>query len=381
MYLQKMNSHTHILIIGGGLAGLTSAIHLAKAQISVTLIERDVYPKHKVCGEYISNEVLSYLDFLGVNVNELNPVEISELNISTQKGKMIKSELPLGGFGISRYALDYYLWNKAKSFGVQMIHDQVIDIKYDHKAFQIITTNNKVLTSDYVIGAYGKRSGLDKNLKRDFSYKKSPWLAVKAHYKANLDTKTVALHNFDGGYCGLSYVENNTVNACYLVNYNSFKKYKNIKEFEKKVLCENPYLKEFFENSEQVFEKPITISQINFDKKKPVENHIFMLGDAAGLIHPLCGNGMAMAIQSSQILCELLVENYSTKIYSFEEIENLYTKQWNSTFSKRLQAGRILQKVLLSNRFQQVAQKIANTVPSIVPEIIKQTHGKPIVCQ
>ncbi|AXT49652.1 NAD(P)/FAD-dependent oxidoreductase [Aquimarina sp. BL5] len=374
-----MNSHAHILIIGGGLAGLTSAIHLAKAQIPVTLIEKDIYPKHKVCGEYISNEVLSYLDFLGVNMNELKPVKISELNISTQKGKMIKSKLPLGGFGISRYALDYYLWNQAKSFGVQMINDQVLDVKYDHKTFQVLTTHN-IFTSDYVIGAYGKRSSLDKNFKRDFSYKKSPWLAVKAHYKANFDSKTVALHNFDGGYCGLSLVENNTVNACYLVNYKSFKKYKNIEEFEKKVLYENPHLKDFFENSKQIFEKPITISQINFDKKKPVENHIFMLGDAAGLIHPLCGNGMAMAIQSSQILCELLVKNYSSKIYSSEEIEKRYTKQWNTTFSKRLRAGRILQKVLLSDNFQHVAQKIASTVPSIVPEIIKQTHGKPIVC-
>ncbi|WP_299241827.1 NAD(P)/FAD-dependent oxidoreductase [uncultured Aquimarina sp.] len=375
-----MNSHTHILIIGGGLAGLTSAIHLAKAQISVTLIEKDIYPKHKVCGEYISNEVLSYLDFLEINMSELNPVKISELNISTKKGKMIKSKLPLGGFGISRYALDHYLWNKAKTLGVHMINDQVLDVKYNQNIFQVLTTNNNTLTSDYVIGAYGKRSGLDKNLKRDFSNKKSPWLAVKAHYKANFDAKTVALHNFDGGYCGLSLVENNTVNACYLVNYKSFKKYKNIEEFERKVLYENPNLKDFFEKSKPVFEKPITISQINFDRKKPVENHIFMLGDAAGLIHPLCGNGMAMAIQGSKILCELLVENYSTKMYSSIELEKLYIKQWDSTFSKRLLAGRILQKVLLSNRFQQIAQKIATIAPSIVPGIIKQTHGKPIVC-
>ncbi|MFD2562281.1 NAD(P)/FAD-dependent oxidoreductase [Aquimarina rubra] len=375
-----MNSHTHIIIIGGGLAGLTSAIHLAKSQIPVVIIEKDVYPKHKVCGEYISNEVLPYLDFLDINLTHLKPTSISELNISTIKGNMIKSKLPLGGFGISRYTLDYNLWNLAKSLGVQMINDEVLDIKYNHKTFEVTTANNDVLTSDYVIGAYGKRSGLDKNLKRDFSQKKSPWLAVKAHYKAHFDSKTVALHNFDGGYCGLSLVENNTVNACYLVNYKSFKKYKNIKEFEKNVLYNNPHLKDFFENSELVFEKPITIGQINFDKKKPVENHIFMLGDAAGLIHPLCGNGMAMAIQSSQILCELLVKNYTSNIYSTSEIEKLYIKQWNETFSRRLYAGRMLQKVLLHQGFQQIAQRVAQVIPSIVPQIIKQTHGKPMVC-
>ncbi|WP_299436327.1 NAD(P)/FAD-dependent oxidoreductase [uncultured Aquimarina sp.] len=380
MYLQSMDGHTHILIIGGGLAGLISAIHLAKSKIPVILIEKDVYPKHKVCGEYISNEVLPYLEFLGINMPELNPVKISELNISTLKGKVIKSKLPLGGFGISRYTLDHYLWNMAKGLGVQTMNDQVLDISRDNNKFQVKTANNGIITSDYAIGAYGKRSGLDKNLKRDFSEKKSPWLAVKAHYKASFDSKIVALHNFEGGYCGLSLVENNTVNACYLVNYNSFKKHKNIKSFENKVLCQNPYLKDFFENSEPVFEKPITISQINFDKKNPVENHVFMIGDAAGLIHPLCGNGMAMAIQSSQILCELLIKNYILKTYSSEEMENLYVKQWNATFSKRLFAGRILQKVLLNSQFQQVAQSVANRIPSIVPQIIKQTHGKPLVC-
>ncbi|WP_378174191.1 NAD(P)/FAD-dependent oxidoreductase [Aquimarina sp. SS2-1] len=375
-----MHSHSHILIIGGGLAGLTSAIHLAKSQIPVILLEKDVYPKHKVCGEYISNEVLPYLDFLGIELDQFNPVRISELNISTVKGKMVKSKLPLGGFGISRFTLDSYLWNMAKSLGVQMLNDQVLDVTYNHKIFQVTTANQDVLTSDYVIGAYGKRSGLDKNLKRDFSQKKSPWLAVKAHYKASFDPKTVALHNFDGGYCGLSMVENNLVNACYLVNYQSFKRYKDITGFENQVLHKNPYLKEFFENSESMFKKPITISQINFNKKKPVENHIFMIGDAAGLIHPLCGNGMAMAIQSSQMLCDLLVKNYSSKQYTTIEIQKLYSRHWNSAFSKRLYTGRMLQKILLDRGFQQIAHSIARALPSIVPQIIKQTHGKPLVC-
>jgi len=375
-----MNKHVHTLIIGGGLAGLTSAIHLAKSNIPVMLIEKDTYPKHKVCGEYISNEVVPYLEFLGVDLEHLNPVDISELTISTLRGKMIKSKLPLGGFGISRYTLDHYLWNMAKNLGVHMIQDQVLDISYNDRLFEIKTSKNGVITSDYTIGAYGKRSIIDKNMKRDFSTKKSPWLAVKSHYKSNFDAKTVALHNFDGGYCGLSLVENNTVNACYLVNYESFKKYKNIYDFQRGVIYKNPYLKEFFENASPVFDKPITISQINFDRKKPVENHVFMIGDAAGLIHPLCGNGMAMAIQSSQILCELLIKNYQSNAYSPEEIERLYIKQWNTTFSKRLYAGRILQKVLLNDTFQHIIQKVASLIPFIVPKIIKQTHGKPLVC-
>lgn len=375
-----MNSHTHILIIGGGLAGLTSAIHLAKLHIPVTLIEKNHYPKHKVCGEYISNEVLPYLEFLGVDLQNLHTVAISELEISTIKGKKIKSKLPLGGFGISRYALDHHLWNMAKNQGVRVIQDQAIAIEYVDDVFRVETVHHGNFSCDYLLGAYGKRSILDKKLNRNFSHQKSPWLAVKAHYKADFDPKKVALHNFEGGYCGLSMIENNRINACYLVNYNSFKKHKDIASFQKKVLYQNSNLKAFFTNAEIVFEKPITISQINFDKKKPVENHVFMIGDAAGLIHPLCGNGMAMAIQSSQILCTILSQNYKNKTDTRLAIERLYTKQWNTTFSRRLYAGRILQKILLHQGFQEIAHSTAHMIPAIVPEIIKQTHGKPLVC-
>jgi len=139
MYLQFMDRHTHIIIVGGGLAGLTSAIHLAKYNIPVMLIEKDTYPKHKVCGEYISNEVVPYLKFLGIQIDDLNPVQISNLHMTTTKGKMISSELPLGGFGISRYALDHFLWKKAKELGVQLLQDQVLDITYDSDTFRIDT--------------------------------------------------------------------------------------------------------------------------------------------------------------------------------------------------------------------------------------------------
>src|SRR6187402_3292667 len=101
--------NTKVTIIGGGLAGLTAAIHLSKIGLQVTVIEKNEYPKHKVCGEYISNEVLPYLDWLGINISELKPANISKIIFSTSSGKVINGNLPLGGFGISRYAFDEHL--------------------------------------------------------------------------------------------------------------------------------------------------------------------------------------------------------------------------------------------------------------------------------
>ena len=382
MYLHLMNTHTQIVIVGGGLAGLTSAIHLAKLDINVILIEKNEYPKHKVCGEYISNEIIPYFDFLKIHINEITDVNISKLVLSTQKGDVIQSSLPLGGFGVSRYTLDHYLFKMATKLGVQILHDQVVNIAYVDSKFRITTNTDLTFVSDYVIGAYGKRSIMDKVLHRSFNVKKSPWLAVKAHYKADIDKDTVALHNFEGGYCGISKIEEDKVNVCYLVHYDSFKRYKDIAVFQEQVLCKNPNLNHFYQNATLLFDKPITISQINFDKKNLVDDHVFMIGDAAGVIHPLCGNGMAMAIQSAQLLSTILVKNYGTQNgLSLIEIEQQYKKDWNAAFARRLQTGRILQKILLNSGLQNLSYQLASMAPSVVPRIIKQTHGTPLeVC-
>jgi len=380
MYLDVMNRHSRVLIIGGGLAGLVSAIHLAQQKVQVLLIEKDTYPRHKVCGEYISNEIVPYFKDLGLELDHLHPVDISKFVISTQKGNLIHSQLPLGGFGISRYALDHYLWQKAERLGVILVTDIVTNVQFTKHQFEVVTQRG-AFTADFVIGAYGKRSSLDSTLNRKWSTNKSSWLAVKMHYKASFDPQTVALHNFDGGYCGLSMVENETVNACYLTSYQSFKKYRDVEAFQGNVLNKNPYLRAFFAEARPAFEKPITIAQVNFAKKKPVEQHIFMAGDAAGLIHPLCGNGMAMAIQSARILTELLIKSDQKLSYSARLLlEKQYEQQWQSLFSRRLYMGRVLQRVLLNPNLQQVSYRIASAIPSIVPQIIKQTHGSPIIC-
>ncbi len=374
-----MKKHSYIVIIGGGLAGLTSAIDLIQQGIEVTLIEKEEYPKHKVCGEYISNEVLPYLKQLNLNICDLKPINITNFQISTSSGNLVKSELPLGGFGVSRHALDNFLWEEAKRLGVKLITDQVTDVFYEEDTFGITTATNGTFTSDFVIGAYGKRSGLDRTLKRGFSNKKSPWLAVKAHYKARIQEDTVALHNFKGGYCGISKVEDEKVNVCYMVNYDSFKRFKNIEKFQEEVMYKNPNLKQFFENATMTFEKPITISQINFEYKKPVVNHIFMCGDAAGLIHPLCGNGMAMAIQSGQIVSKLISKYYHGMEKSRDELELMYAKAWKKQFGLRLKTGRVLQGILLNPILQNITYGIAKVFPWLTPLVISKTHGRPLV--
>ena len=372
-----MKTNSEVVIIGGGLAGLASALHLSQKGLSVTLIEKSGYPRHKVCGEYVSNEILPYLHWLNADISKLEPVTINKFEFTTRKGKTASANLPLGGFGVSRYQLDNFLYQKAVTNGCTIVKEMVTDVSFDNDLFTI-TTTHQVLSAKIVLGAFGKRSNIDQVLSRDFFVKKSPWLAVKAHYKGDFANDLVALHNFEGGYCGVSKVENDIINICYLADYATFKQYKNIEEYQRNVLYKNKHLKAVFENSTLLFDKPITISQISFDKKQPVENHILMIGDTAGLIHPLCGNGMAMAIHSAKIASELVLDFYSEKIKSRDELEKSYTKQWKKYFGKRLFMGRILAKVLRNKTITNTLVAITVTLPALLPAIIKQTHGKPI---
>lgn len=372
------HNSTDIIIIGGGLAGLVSAIHLSKAGLRVCLIEKNEYPKHKVCGEYISNEVLPYLQQLGADPLVTGAKKISRFLLSTTRGKTIETKLPLGGFGVSRFTLDHFLLQKAVQNNCSIIQDTVSDVHFANDAFHVITKEGKELFAKIVIGAFGKRSNMDITLDRAFIKDRSPFVGVKTHLQGNFPDDLVALHNFEGGYCGVSQVENGNLNVCYLANYKSFQRYKNIDAFNKAVLYKNPHLKNIFENSTPVFEHPLTISQISFSDKTTVQCHILMCGDAAGMIHPLCGNGMAMAIHSAKIASELVIDYFDKKIKTRHELETVYQLQWNKLFKKRITTGRILQSFFGKDNLARLIMYGLTHIPGILPTIIRKTHGKPL---
>jgi len=369
---------THIIIIGGGLAGLTSAIHLAKAKYKVLLIEKNKYPKHKVCGEYVSNEVLPYLNYLGFNPFEFGAKSISKFELTTHNNKRIKVKLPLGGFGMSRYAFDFQLYQLALQNGVAVLHDTVTNVGFKEDRFKVETTANATFQSKIVIGAFGKRSNLDIQFDRAFIKTKSPYLGVKIHVSGDFPEDKVALHNFKGGYCGVSKVENNHINICYITNYKAFKKFKDVNTFQEAVLFKNKDLQSVFTNTNPEFKKPLTISQISFETKQPVENHMIMCGDTAGMIHPLCGNGMGMAIRSAQLASELIIDYLEGKIETRNVLEKRYTNQWKTNFSLRLKIGHTIAYLFRQNWLAPKLLVLLAAFPFLVPKIIRMTHGKPM---
>lgn len=367
--------NVEVVVIGGGLAGLVSSLLLARNGRQVVLIEKKVYPFHRVCGEYVSNEVLDFLNKNGLLPDNLEFPQICQFQFSDTKGQSVRIPLDLGGFGISRFVMDEWLYRQALKEGVEAKTGiQVSDLTFDPASdlFQVQLSDFSTITAKYVLGAFGKRSKLDKVLNRKFFFERSPYIGVKYHVNTDFDRETVALHNFNGGYCGLNAIESGKFNLCYLGSRAQLREYGTIEEMEREVLWKNPILKRVFQESEFLFEKPEVINEINFEPKNPVENHVLMIGDTAGLITPLCGNGMAMAIHSAKLAVEALNQGRSR-----QEMEQLYSKKWNAYFRKRLALGRTVQKLFGSGRGSVMARRLIRYVPFAANLIMRNTHGQP----
>lgn len=375
--METNNKPYNCAIIGGGVAGLSLAIQLADKGLDVILFEKNAYPFHKVCGEYISMESRNFLLSLGLPLDDMHLPHITRLGVSSEKGFMLEAPLASGGIGISRFTLDQELYFLAKAKGVRVIENcRVINVQNDSDQTARITTSAGIYTTSVVCGSYGKYAPLFvKN--ENLSQKKTVnHIGVKYHIKTDFPNNKIELHNFDDGYCGISKVENETYCLCYLSKADNLKSVNNdIKTLEEKILYKNPFLKKIFTESEFVFENPLVVSNVTFQKKSTYENGIFLLGDAAGTITPLCGNGMSMGFRASKILAGLLV-GYFRKDITKDTLIAAYQKAWLQQFNTRIQTGYYLQGLFGKKKTTHLVLKTLDKFPALTQKVIGLTHGK-----
>lgn len=362
-------------IIGGGLAGLTLAVQLVDAGHSVVMFEKEKYPFHKVCGEYISMESYDFLERLGIPLSAMNLPMINEVKISAPNGNAITRKLDLGGFGITRYTLDSMLASLARKKGVVLLEEvKVSELNFENEIFTIQTTSNSY-QAKLAVGAYGKRSNMDNKLERGSSKNKKNYIGIKYHVKLDFPDNRIELHNFKNGYCGISKVDGDKYCLCYLTDSQNLRENGNdIKTMEQNVLMKNTLLKKYFTEAIFLYDKPLTISQITFEKKGSVEGNVLMIGDSAGNIAPLCGNGMSMAMRSSFEVFQLIEKYLGNKI-SRETLERDYEKRWNKLFSNRIRAGKYLQYLFGREFLTNISIGALKKIPALADKLIRTTHG------
>lgn len=365
-----------VIIVGGGIAGLTCSILLQRAGFEVIVFEKKEYPFHRVCGEYISNETLSLLASMGVDPFENGASRISRLLLTSLSGTPLSCKLPLGGFGLSRYKFDQLLYQQALKEGVCFYFQKVVDARFLDGKFRIRAVSDH--DADIFICSHGKRSNLDQKFSRDFFQKRSDFLGIKYHIRGDFNNDEIAIHHFPGGYAGLCKIEGGDFNLCYLTRSENLRSAGSIPEMERIILSQNIGLRNILQNSVRESHIPQVIHEISFAEKTLVENHTLFCGDSAGMITPICGNGMAIAMHSAKILSETVIEFGMSEQISFEALEKAYCARWNRIFKWRLKRGRWIQRLFEYPFFAELALNGLQRMPAISRSLIAGTHGKRI---
>lgn len=373
-----------VIVIGAGLAGSAVATHLARAGASVLLLEAATFPHHKLCGEFLSPECVGLFQRLGVwpAVVALAPPRITAARITARDGTRWDASLPAPGLGLSRHALDDLLFTHAASVGADARQGtRVTDVTGDLAAgfsvtWQTHASGPQTAGARVVLGAWGKRSTIDRALGRPFLSQDHPTFALKAHYHGPPLGRRVELHGFDGGYCGLAEIEGGQINLCLLAETRVLRACGgDPQRLVAQVLPTNPALAAWLADAERISDRFLAISQIPFIPKRAVVNDVLLLGDAAGLISPLAGDGMAMALGAAEMVAPLVMATLAGRLGG-AALTAAYTRQWRARFGSRLRLGRLAQPLMFRPRLLAVGLRLLCLAPPLGAALVANTRDR-----
>lgn len=385
-----------VAVIGGGPAGSSAAISLARRGLRVALFESRTYPQERLCGEFLSPECAGYLAALGLSrqVAALNPVSIGRVTLTAPDQTAWEAPLPAPALGLSRGALDAALAEEAQRAGADLREASAVtglvgslaegfELEVVSRASSGSRAGPSTVLTRAVIAAHGKRGLLDRALGRGFLNRRQPFVAAKAHFHGPPVPGRIELHAFPGGYCGLSEIEGDRRVVCFLVQERVFREHsgsqgggmRGIEQFVTWMVSQNLYLRSWMRWAERIGERWISIAQVPFMPKSAFERGVLMAGDAAGLIVPLAGDGIAMALDGGMLAAEQLACFLEGEI-SAEQLRRGYPAGWQRRFSGRLRLGRMLQPLMLNPRSVSWALRTMNAVPWLGRFLIRHTRER-----
>jgi flavin-dependent dehydrogenase len=283
-----------LLIIGGGPAGTAAAITAARAGARVLLLERGRYPRHKVCGEFISAEGVSLLQSLGLDDLLARVPRINRARIFAAK-TVAEALISPAAAAISRHKLDDSLWQLAASSGTDCRLQTEAHGIHGAGPFTVATSAGSFITHS-VINASGRWSNLRRtNLLAPPARK---WVGWKAHFREADAPLSVDLYFFPEGYCGVQPIGAGRINACAMVRASAA-------DSISEVLQLHPALAARSRAWQPAFD-PIATAPLVFGAPQPEEGGVLFAGDAAGFIDPFIGDGISLALRSGAMAATAL---------------------------------------------------------------------------
>ncbi len=359
MKSQIKNRKSKIAIAGAGPAGASLAIRLAMSGIETVLIERESFPRQKLCGEFISPECLSHFEGLGVLDDMLaaGGDRILETRFFETGGKCVS--VPSRWFGqgdfalsLSRAEMDNQLLNRAREVGVTVLEGTAITAveSIENRVVGVRTraAGGDVSTfyADMFVDATGRSRILTKLVEKKQEVasrnNKPELVGFKAHLRGvELDSGFCEIYSFPGGYAGLSHVENGLFNLCFLIKAATVRSVgSDAVELVEQVVTRNKRAAVTLHDA-TAFGDWLAVSIDSFGTKNtsPATN-LFTVGDAAAFIDPFTGSGMVMAFESATVLAHAIVTNSE----SGEQIAREYQSAYKKKFAHRLRVCSLLRR-------------------------------------
>ncbi len=292
------------LVVGGGLAGGALAIALAEAARSVTLLERELGPHDKVCGEFLSHEAVLYLEALGIDPRALGACRIHGVRLGSDTN-VATVPLPFPALSLSRRALDQALLDRAGAAGADIRRGaRVQALAAGGNGWEARLASGDVVRADAAFLATGKHdlrgfarpAGMQPDL-----------IGFKMHLRLSpaqtaLLAGYVELALFGGGYSGLEPIEGGLANLCLLVRRGRYAKLG--QEWDAlldAIRADSPLLAERLQGATPCWDRPLAISSIPYGYVRRRGDALWRLGDQAAVIPSFAGDGMSIALHSARL--------------------------------------------------------------------------------
>ena len=347
-----------VVIVGGGPAGASIAIRLARHGLSVTLVEREKFPRQKLCGEFISPECLDHFRELDVldEMLSIGGARIKETRFYEPGGRSISvpSEW-LGGdaLSLSRARMDAVLLERARAAGVQVREQtSAVGLEYfgqNAVGLKLRTRSGResVVDGRLFVDATGRSRLLGRSAERKAgkpAASNSRLVGFKAHLSgAKIERHRCEIYGFPGGYGGLSPIEEGLSNHCFLVKAEIVRRFSgNADAIVDKLIFKNPRAAETLRTAKTTSDwLAVSIDRFGSGNLRPAGN-VFTVGDSAAFIDPFTGSGMLMALEGSDLLSSLIIK-YRTDL---DAMGSAYLQDHGRMFRRRL---------LMSSMFRRAA--------------------------
>lgn len=290
-----------VIIVGAGPAGASTAFYLAKAGLKVLLLEKNKLPRFKPCGGGIS---LNFLNSLPFDVSSSITGKVEKVRYYYNFGNAVEVELGVKMAMVNRSQFDCLIAQQAVKAGAKLVEQAKVNAIDIQKTIVVYTERDKYETrflvgADGVHSQTGKWSGLIKKRKIRSSLEAE---VIKA--EINPITALIGFGQLTEGYCWLFPKSDfHSIGIGGKESKNLVKEFKRWAEFLR--------IKSDF----KIYAYPLPEVEIG---QKLEEGHVLLVGDAAGLVDPLTGEGIRSAIRSAQIAAETIlndkVGNYSSQI-------------------------------------------------------------------